>query len=119
MVAYLIIQVEIHDKSSNQKISSLVFTEVSESNYAKKLAIYHIYHLHTNDQTNLPFISSVQLDPKHDHVQANETTFLKAKIIGEADVAEVHRLGRMGLFGYNKSLKYHAPKFSLMNRWKC
>lgn len=110
---YLIIKVEIHDMNLGFSIPSLVFTEQGEHEYARKLAAYHVYHLHRNDQQTLPSVESVKFSDENEII-IDDQTKVTSDIFAITDVSGVHRLGLLGLFGYNKRLNFHRKSFSLI-----
>lgn len=109
---YLIIKVEIHDLALGLSIPSLVFTEQGDHEYARKLAAYHIFHLHRDDQKTFSS-TNVQFSADNEII-VDEKTKITSDIVGMTDVVGIHKLGGLGLFGYNKKLRFYRLRFSLM-----
>lgn len=103
---YLLLNVVIHKVTATgeiKKIPSLLFSNTLDIEQAKKLAAFHIYHLHTNNQQVLPTINSVMFN-QDDFVEADPDTKISFDLIKRITPREVHGIGKLGLFGYNKKL---------------
>lgn len=94
---------EITDSGNVVSIPSLVFTSTLDIEKAQKLCAFHIYHLHRNDQQHLPNVDSVAVEKNT--VIVNEHTVITFGNIAMIDVEQKQRIGKLGLFGYNKTLK--------------
>lgn len=116
-MSYFVIKVEIYDRIINKNAFSLVFTEVGESLKAQKLAAFHIFHLHRNDQETLPSVEDVELDTNNEIIVDDHTT-MKIGILFETNQNGIHKLGGLGLFGYNKKLMFYNGKISLIKEMK-
>lgn len=105
-MSYLLVNVvinEVTDSGELVSIPSLLFTNTLDVEKAKKLSAFHIYHLHKNNQHVLPNIDSVQVDG--DKVAVDDKTMIVFATISAIDEEQKQRIGKLGLFGYNKTLK--------------
>lgn len=105
-MSYLLVPVTINQISATgemKKISSLVFTEMNEVKYAKKLCAFHIFHLHENNPELLPSVASVKFT-RFGEVKVNHNTTITFGTVRVISVQQKQVLGRLKLFGYNKKL---------------
>lgn len=116
-MSYFVIKVEIYDRIINKNAFSLVFTEAGEPLKAQKLAAFHIFHLHRNDQETLSSVEDVRLGNNNEIIVDDHTT-MRIEILSKTNQQGIHKLGGLGLFGYNKKLLFFKKKFSLINQMK-
>lgn len=108
-----VILVDIVDLKRGETTHSLVFTKQKGDKKALQLAIYHVFNLHENSPSTFPSPNSIRLN-NNNQVVLDGWLEIKAKIIKKTNVDEIHKLGKLGLFGYSKKLKYlkDVPDFS-------
>lgn len=105
-MSYLLVNVvinEVTDSGELVSIPSLLFTNTLDVEKAKKLSAFHIYHLHKNNQYVMPTIDSVHVDGNT--VTVDDKTMIFFSAIRVIDEEQKQRIGKLGLFGYNKTLK--------------